>query len=108
VEARVTVVLPITEFAEPFECARYGAQEPMFATRCVVTWTSPADWAGNHFSVKVLGARRKKNGDPYNEVLDKVIYSKEVEIWLERAGVTEATIADALSAEAAKIREVTP
>lgn len=93
--ARITVVIK-RELAELIEFPRYSGQ-PMFVTHCVVTWRSNPDYKGNHFSITVLGARRKKNGEPMNECLDKTVYGDEVGPWLERAGVSNDTIAQVLA-----------
>lgn len=91
---RVEVILEHT-FPEPIEHPRYNGQ-PMFITRCLVTWRSEADYHGNHFSVTVYGARRKKNGELYSEALDEDIWGSDAPVWLERAGITSATVASAL------------
>src|SRR5947209_3214246 len=101
---RIEVVL-YREFSEPVECPRYSGP-PMFATDCWITWRSEADWAGNHFSVKVAGARRKKDGQPYSErIVAEGFHGKHVLPWLERAGVTETTVANALLVASRQIRE---
>jgi len=95
VSDRVDVILR-REFAEPIECSRYGGA-PMWVTSCMIRWRSEPDWAGYRFFVRVFGARRKKNGDPFNEQLDRDFSGKETASWLDRAKVSEATIASVLS-----------
>ena len=99
---RIEVVLH-REFPEPVECPRYG--QPIFATHCYITWTSMVNWDGSRFTVKVVGPRRKKNGDPYDEALVETFYGKHARPWLVLAGIAEDNIANALAEAAGQISE---